>query len=196
MAAARQQQLLQQQGGEEQLSLLKMQGDMTKSAGSSSSDSSSSSSKKKDGSSSNSNSSSSSSSKEKLKLAGALCLFLLGYCGQPIIVDLCRYQGLASASTFLYLLPHFMGMVIAGALPLSKEAGAPKARAQLKNPYLWRRAFRLALIDLTHQLLEKGVYIFLSSTSVVWTAALSALILGRGLLQGKLQQQQQQQQQQ
>ncbi|CDJ39061.1 hypothetical protein, conserved [Eimeria tenella] len=132
-------------------------------------------------------SNSNSSKSEKIKLIGALCVFLFGYCGQPILVDFCRYQGVASASTFLFLLPHFIGMLVAGSLPLSADSKRPESRAQLRNPRLWRRAFRLALIDLSHQLLEKaglvlcgsGVYILLSSTSIVWTAVLSALILGR-----------------
>ncbi|KAL8424881.1 hypothetical protein Efla_003000 [Eimeria flavescens] len=130
---------------------------------------------------------SSSSSSENLKLAGCICLFLVGYCGQPILVDFCRFQGVASASTFIFLLPHYLGMMLAGSLPIAPDAHTPQAKAQLRNPRLWRRVLRLSVIDLAHQLLEKaglvlcgsGVYILLSSTSIVWTAALSALILGR-----------------
>ncbi|KAL8273513.1 hypothetical protein Esti_002579 [Eimeria stiedai] len=120
----------------------------------------------------------SSSSTETLKLAGCICLFLFGYCGQPIL-----------ASTFIFLLPHYLGMVLAGSLPISAQASTPEGKAELRNPRLWWRVLRLSLIDLAHQLLEKaglvlcgsGVYILLSSTSIVWTAALSALILGRQL---------------
>ncbi|OEH78424.1 transporter permease protein [Cyclospora cayetanensis] len=66
---------------------------------------------------------------EDFKLAASICLFLIGYCGQPILVDYCRFQGVASVP----------GLVLCGS----------------------------------------GVYILLSSTSIVWTAVLSALILGR-----------------
>ncbi|KAL8451065.1 hypothetical protein Emag_002938 [Eimeria magna] len=88
---------------------------------------------------------SSSSSTETLKLAGCICLFLLGYCGQPIL-----------ASTFIFLLPHYLGMILAGSLPISAQANTPEGKAQLRNPRLWRRVLRLSLIDLAHQLLEKG----------------------------------------
>ncbi|KAL8451327.1 hypothetical protein Emed_002055 [Eimeria media] len=99
---------------------------------------------------------SSSSSTENSKLAGCICLFLLGYCGQPILVDFCRLQGVASASTFIFLLPHYLGMILAGSLPISAQANTPEGKAQLRNPRLWRRVLRLSLIDLAHQLLEKG----------------------------------------
>ena len=152
-------------------------------------------------SSSSSNSkSSSSSTKDDLTLAVAILLFLIGYCGQPILVGsisplllllllllllvlvletMClllspvglRWTSVDSralrvwvlssfrcclllllllliaaappvatavgvyiqASTFVFLLPHFVGMVLAGCLPISADSITPKARAQLRK---------------------------------------------------------------
>ncbi|PHJ15098.1 transporter permease protein [Cystoisospora suis] len=135
------------------------------------------------------------------KLGACLALFLTAYCVQPLLVDALKFEGAASTSTCLYLIPHFLGMLCVIFTPnasrCSKAATAcfqgPARRPLLQvrslnlNLRAWRKAFFVAAIDLLHQLAEKaglvlcgsGAYVLVSSSSIVWIAVLSAIMLQR-----------------
>ncbi|CBZ49934.1 conserved hypothetical protein [Neospora caninum Liverpool] len=134
-----------------------------------------------------------------LKLAGCVALFLVAYCIQPLLVDALKFEGAAATSTCLYLIPHFLGM-LSVVFTLRESASGETARGHERrrmpllrlrelhlNRRAWRKAFFVAGIDLLHQVAEKaglvlcgsGAYVLVSSSSIVWTAVISACVLRR-----------------
>eukprot|EP00922_Rhytidocystis_sp_ex-Travisia-forbesii_P019528 GHVS01028887.1.p1 GENE.GHVS01028887.1~~GHVS01028887.1.p1 ORF type:complete len:405 (-),score=57.70 GHVS01028887.1:414-1628(-) len=96
---------------------------------------------------------------------------------QPLLVDVMKYHGAASVSSFLYIMPTYFGMILVGAFNLSSVFQQSRSH--------WLTAFRLTSADLTHQLLEKAglvfcgsaVYMVCSSTSIAFTALISHKLL-------------------
>ncbi|PFH31914.1 transporter/permease protein [Besnoitia besnoiti] len=133
------------------------------------------------------------------KLVGCVGLFLLAYCVQPLLVDALKFEGAAATSACLYLIPHFLGMLCVVFSPNESRrlATTPRGLQGRKWPLhvrelhlnrrAWKKAFFVAGIDLLHQAAEKaglvlcgsGVYVLISSSSIVWTALISACILRR-----------------
>eukprot|EP00923_Selenidium_pygospionis_P022193 GHVN01038378.1.p1 GENE.GHVN01038378.1~~GHVN01038378.1.p1 ORF type:complete len:395 (+),score=31.23 GHVN01038378.1:454-1638(+) len=109
-----------------------------------------------------------------------LAVCLVAYCAQPLLVDVIRYNGGANSSTFLFLMPHYLAMVCVGLFYPSE------ARLRDCN---WRIGGMLSFLDIINQLLKKGglvyagaaAYIVVDSSSIVWTALWSKLILGSTL---------------
>lgn len=110
---------------------------------------------------------------------GILCLFLIAYCIQPLLVDVVKYNGGAHSSTFLFLIPHYYSMVLVGLLPTDKKL----------TKCNWRKGMLVSLLDLLNQVLKKAglvfagasVYIIIDSSSMVWTAVWSRILLRRHL---------------
>ncbi|CEM38521.1 unnamed protein product [Vitrella brassicaformis CCMP3155] len=116
-----------------------------------------------------------------------LVLFAVAYCSQPLLVDAVKYQGAASASTFLYLIPHYLSMSLVGFLPDDERHTEEETR---KNPWLaWKKAGIISAIDIAHQLTEKAglvfagsaVYIVVGSSTIVWTAIMVTIVNRRRL---------------
>ncbi|KAL8439628.1 hypothetical protein Efla_004536 [Eimeria flavescens] len=105
--------------------------------------------------------------------------FLTAYCVQPLLVDVIKFNGGANASTFSILVPHYLSMVMVGLLPTKQSLGECD----------WRKGLVVSLLDIVNQLLKKAgliyagaaVYIVVDSSSLVWTAVWSRLILNRRL---------------
>ncbi|KYF41204.1 transporter/permease protein [Toxoplasma gondii ARI] len=135
-----------------------------------------------------------------LKLAGCVALFLVAYCIQPLLVDALKFEGAAATSTCIYLIPHFLGMlsVVFTVNDSSTQRPTHRSEKPCRMPLLrmrelhlnrrtWRKAFFVAGIDLLHQVAEKaglvlcgsGAYVLVSSSSIVWTAVISACVLRR-----------------
>eukprot|EP00922_Rhytidocystis_sp_ex-Travisia-forbesii_P018501 GHVS01027454.1.p1 GENE.GHVS01027454.1~~GHVS01027454.1.p1 ORF type:complete len:806 (+),score=221.75 GHVS01027454.1:79-2496(+) len=110
------------------------------------------------------------------KLILCIIVFTIAYCIQPLLVDYLKYQGAASPSTLLYLLPHYLAMLSVGCIPGHRDG---------INRRAWRKAAYVSLIDIAHQMAEKAglvfagsaVYIIVGSSSIVWTAIISAVVL-------------------
>ncbi|KAL8274961.1 hypothetical protein Esti_001161 [Eimeria stiedai] len=105
--------------------------------------------------------------------------FLTAYCVQPLLVDVIKYNGGANASTFSILIPHYYSMMMVGLLPTKQSLGECD----------WRKGLVVSLLDIVNQLLKKAgliyagaaVYIVVDSSSLVWTAVWSELLLKRNL---------------
>eukprot|EP00916_Digyalum_oweni_P027129 GHVL01044528.1.p1 GENE.GHVL01044528.1~~GHVL01044528.1.p1 ORF type:complete len:383 (-),score=30.46 GHVL01044528.1:930-2078(-) len=110
---------------------------------------------------------------------GLFILFLAAYLIQPLLVDMIKFNGGAQASTFLFLFPHYIAMVLVG-------FNAPVSVWDCD----WRKGLIVSCLDIVNQLLKKGglifagsaVYIVMDSSSIVWTAFWSRLLLGRKLV--------------
>eukprot|EP00916_Digyalum_oweni_P011791 GHVL01019603.1.p1 GENE.GHVL01019603.1~~GHVL01019603.1.p1 ORF type:complete len:388 (+),score=41.22 GHVL01019603.1:64-1227(+) len=112
----------------------------------------------------------------KLSMISCLTLFSTSYCAQPLLLDMMKYHGAItdkSTFTFYYLLPHYLAMILIGLLP---NEGRSLWCEQWKKPSI------IALIDMAHQLMEKGglilcgsgLYIVIGSSSIIWTALLAS----------------------
>lgn len=105
--------------------------------------------------------------------------FLAAYCVQPLLVDVIKFNGGANASTFSILIPHYYSMVMVGLLPTKRSLGECD----------WRKGLLVSSLDIINQLLKKAgliyagaaVYIVVDSSSLVWTAVWSNIILKRKL---------------
>nr|CEL68156.1 TPA: transporter/permease protein, putative [Neospora caninum Liverpool] len=106
-------------------------------------------------------------------------LFLAAYSVQPLLVDVIKFNGGAHPSTFAILIPHYYSMVLVGALPTKQKLAECN----------WRRGIVLSSLDMINQLLKKAgllyagaaVYIIVDSSSIVWTAIWSLVLLRRKL---------------
>eukprot|EP01066_Platyproteum_vivax_P015281 Platyproteum_vivax@DN6771_c0_g1_i1.p1 len=86
-----------------------------------------------------------------------------------------KFNGGAAASTFIYLLPTYFAMIPLGLW--NTETSIWKCD--------WKKALFASLSDISHQLLEKlglvfagsAVYMIIGSSSIVWTAILSVLMI-------------------
>ncbi|KAF8820902.1 putative transporter/permease protein [Cardiosporidium cionae] len=93
--------------------------------------------------------------------------------------DVIKFNGAAHSSTFLILLPHYYSMTLVGLIPTEKKLSECN----------WRRGFFVSFLDILNQLLKKGgllmagaaVYTVVDSSSIVWTAVWSRLLLKRHL---------------
>jgi len=109
------------------------------------------------------------------KDAGIILFFLAAYCVQPLLVDIIKFNGGAHSSTFLFLIPHYYSMVLVGLIPSEKRL--------LECD--WKKGAAVSVLDIVNQLLKKAglvfagaaVYIVIDSSSIVWTAIWSVLLL-------------------
>lgn len=105
-------------------------------------------------------------------------LYLIINSAQPLLVDFIKYEGAATVTSFLYIMPTYYGMILVGAF--NNKSIFSHSR------HTWLTAFRLCSADFTHQLLEKAglifcgsaVYMVCSSTSIAFTALISWWLLG------------------
>ncbi|EPR57119.1 putative transporter/permease protein [Toxoplasma gondii TgCatPRC2] len=110
---------------------------------------------------------------------GVVLLFLVAYSAQPLLVDVIKINGGAHPSTFSVLIPHYYSMVLVGTLPTKQKLSECD----------WRRGMILSTLDIINQLLKKAgllysgaaVYIVIDSSSIVWTAIWSMVLLRRKL---------------
>ncbi|PFH36771.1 putative transporter/permease protein [Besnoitia besnoiti] len=111
--------------------------------------------------------------------AATVLLFLAAYCVQPLLVDIIKHNGGAHSSTFSILLPHYYSMIMVGTLPTKQKLSECD----------WRKGMLVSSLDIVNQLLKKAgllyagaaVYIVVDSSSMVWTAVWSVLLLRRKL---------------
>eukprot|EP01071_Lankesteria_metandrocarpae_P005870 Lankesteria_metandrocarpae@DN4151_c1_g1_i2.p1 len=114
-----------------------------------------------------------------LKWAAFVIVFLTAYCAQPLLVDVIKMNGGAHSTTFLILLPHYGSMMLVGLFPKQ----VPLSECD------WKTAMMLSGIDIVNQLMKKlglvfagaAVYIIIDSSSIVWTAVWSVILLKRRL---------------
>eukprot|EP00922_Rhytidocystis_sp_ex-Travisia-forbesii_P033540 GHVS01049821.1.p1 GENE.GHVS01049821.1~~GHVS01049821.1.p1 ORF type:complete len:380 (+),score=60.65 GHVS01049821.1:228-1367(+) len=106
-------------------------------------------------------------------------LYLAINSAQPLLVDVMKYHGAATITSFLYIMPTYFGMIFVGAFNIASVFDQTRTN--------WSTAFRLTSADLTHQLLEKAglvfcgsaVYMVCSSTSIAFTALISHKVLNK-----------------
>jgi len=114
-----------------------------------------------------------------LKDAAVVAVFLVAYCVQPLLVDVIKFNGGAHSSTFLFLIPHYYSMILVGLIPSEKKL----------RECDWKKGALVSLLDIVNQLLKKAglvfagaaVYIVIDSSSIVWTAVWSFVLLKRRL---------------
>jgi len=117
---------------------------------------------------------------DSAKEVSTLLMFLVAYCIQPLLVDVIKYNGGAHSSTFLFLLPHYYAMMLVGFIPTEKSIWECD----------WRKGIVVSACDIVNQALKKvglifsgaAVYIVVDSSSIVWTAIWSWILLRRRLV--------------
>ena len=109
-----------------------------------------------------------------------LAIFVSSGVMQPLLISELGYNGAYDRSTLLFLLPNYVGMSFAGLL---------RANVFSTGIFRWRQLVVLCAVDVFSQFLcqyglsvaGSSLYIIMYSSSVVWIAILSRLVLGRKL---------------
>lgn len=104
-----------------------------------------------------------------------LLLFIISYCVQPMLIDTIKYNGCANSSTFIFLIPHYLSMVMVGFLP---------TKCKLQDCE-WKKILFISVMDLINQVLKKvgliysgsALYVIIDSSTLIFTAMWRKLIL-------------------
>ncbi|SBT70417.1 drug/metabolite transporter, putative [Plasmodium malariae] len=104
-------------------------------------------------------------------------LFLLSYCFQPLLIDIIKYNGCGNSSTFIFLIPHYLSMIIVGFLP----------KKQKLTECNWMKIFFVSILDLINQVLKKvgllyagsAIYIIIDSCTLIFTAMWRKILLNK-----------------
>uniref|UniRef100_A0A7S2UVC2 Sugar phosphate transporter domain-containing protein n=1 Tax=Fibrocapsa japonica TaxID=94617 RepID=A0A7S2UVC2_9STRA len=109
-----------------------------------------------------------------------LFIFLFSGVSQPIIIELIHYQGACEKSTFLYLIPNYIGMMM---VPLADLGSLSRGKV------IWWKLVAVTTIDVIAQgmtyfglvLAGSAVFTVVYSSVTVWTALQSRMFLRRRL---------------
>ncbi|GAB64793.1 transporter permease protein [Plasmodium cynomolgi strain B] len=115
--------------------------------------------------------------KNEILYGTTFILFLISYCFQPLLIDIIKYNGCGNSSTFIFLLPHYLSMIIVGLLPKKQKLKECK----------WMKIFFVSILDLVNQVLKKigliyagsALYIIIDSCTLIFTAIWRRLLLNK-----------------
>ncbi|CAD2100104.1 hypothetical protein YYG_03689 [Plasmodium vinckei petteri] len=113
-------------------------------------------------------------------LESTLILFVISYCVQPMLIDTIKYNGCANSSTFIFLIPHYLSMVMVGFLPTKYKL----------QDCEWKKILFISVMDLINQVLKKvgliysgsALYVIIDSSTLIFTAMWRKIILKKNLL--------------
>ncbi|CXI18763.1 drug metabolite transporter, putative [Plasmodium berghei] len=116
----------------------------------------------------------------KFAVEATLLLFIISYCVQPMLIDTIKYNGCANSSTFIFLIPHYLSMVVVGFLP---------TKCKLQDCE-WKKILFISIMDLINQVLKKvgliysgsALYVIIDSSTLIFTAMWRKIILKKKLL--------------
>ncbi|SBT75504.1 drug/metabolite transporter, putative [Plasmodium ovale] len=115
--------------------------------------------------------------KDEILYCTTFILFLFSYCFQPLLIDIIKYNGCGNSSTFIFLIPHYLSMIIVGLLP----------KKQKLNECKWMKILFVSIIDLINQVLKKvgliyagsALYIIIDSCTLIFTAMWRKILLNK-----------------
>ncbi|CRG98201.1 drug metabolite transporter, putative [Plasmodium gallinaceum] len=115
--------------------------------------------------------------KNEIIFSTTFILFLISYCFQPLLIDIIKYNGCANSSTFIFLIPHYLSMIIVGLLP----------KKQKLIECQWMKIFFVSLLDIVNQVLKKigliyagsSLYIIIDSCTLIFTAIWRKILLNK-----------------
>ncbi|CAD50917.1 drug metabolite transporter, putative [Plasmodium reichenowi] len=115
--------------------------------------------------------------KNEIIFCTTFILFLISYCFQPLLIDIIKYNGCGNSSTFIFLIPHYLSMIVVGFLP----------KKQKLMECQWMKIFFVSLLDVVNQVLKKigliyagsSLYIIIDSCTLIFTAMWRKLLLNK-----------------